>query len=138
MRKLIISTIVVLAVGVLFTGCGTEPAYLNQGENIGSYLDNSSAGDQKVTSDISEIRSALLAYAQAENTFPPQLSDLLPRYLEEIPVSPITNEPYEYRGDLLGGDFELHYELSTGQEFTANVNTSDLQMKPEIDKPIYE
>jgi len=76
-----------------------------------------------------------MSYAQVKGSFPPELTLLVPNYLPEIPVSPVTNEPYEYRGDPLGDDYELKYELSDGKEYTANKNTTDLQLKTEFDKP---
>jgi len=118
---------------LVMAGCGSEPAYLQ--EDSSSYLDNSAQQNQEVKSDVSEIRSALLAYSQTQGSFPPELTSLVPNYLPELPVSPITGEVYEYRGDLLGGDYELTYQLADGKEYTANKNTTDLQLKKELDKP---
>ena len=136
MPKYLLLTIFLLGGVWLLTGCGTQPAYLQQSsEGTGGYLENASAADQQVRADISKIRSALLSYAQVNNSFPPSLDNLLPQYLEAVPVSPLTNQPYEYRGDLLGGDYELKYQLSNGQIYTANKNTTDLQWKEDFDKP---
>ncbi|MFC1721624.1 hypothetical protein ACFL0Z_01780 [Patescibacteria group bacterium] len=136
MKRLLVVSVLVSVGAIFFTGCGEQPAYFGDGgEGSGEYLENTKGSDQQVQADISEIRSALLSYGQANNSFPPSLENLLPQYLEEIPVSPITNQPYEYQGDLLGADYELKYELSNGKIYTANKNTTDLEWKDDFDKP---
>jgi hypothetical protein len=131
-RKIIFLLVLILAAGVV-AGCQSRtPAYLRSPDG-GSYLDSSNQTDTQIRADITAIRSALLAYAQVKNTFPPALTDLVPNFLDEVPRHPVTNEPYEYRGDLLGGDYEIKYRLSDGKEYTATKNTTDLQMKQELE-----
>jgi hypothetical protein len=94
------------------------------------------AQDKQISSDISAIRSALLAYAQKEKTFPPSLEALVPTYLEKVPQSPMAGGSYAYKADLFTGNYELTYKTSDGVEHTADATTTDLKMKEKLDQPV--
>ncbi len=122
------------ALVLVATGCGTTPGYMQQA-GTGQYLQEDLAQDKQINSDISQIRSALLSYAQKERTFPPSLSALVPAYLDQVPSSPMAGENYNYKADLLTGNYELKYKTSDGLEHTADATTTDLQMKDKLDMP---
>lgn len=128
---------VILLVGLalVVTGCGNTPGYL-QKSGTGQYLQEDLAQDKQIGSDISTIRSALLAYAQVEKTFPPSLETLVPTYLEKVPQSPMAGERYSYKADLFTGNYELKYKTSDGIEHTADATTTDLKLKNEFDQEV--
>lgn len=119
---------------LVVAGCGTTPAYLQQ-SGTGQYLQGDLAQDKQISSDISAIRSALLSYAQKEQTFPPSLDALVPTYLDKIPQSSLAGESYDYKSDLFTGNYELTYQTSDGVEHTADATTTDLKMKEKLDVP---
>lgn len=115
-------------------GCGSTPGYLQQA-GTGQYLQGDLAQDKQISGDISNIRSALLSYAQKEKTFPPALDALVPTYLEKVPSSPLAGESYSYKSDLFTGNYELKYKTSDGVEHTADAATTDLKLKEKFDQP---
>lgn len=132
MSKLLCLVILLSACAVA-AGCGTTPSYLQQ-SGTGQYLQGDLAQDKQISSDISAIRSALLSYAQKEQTFPPSLDALVPTYLDKIPQSPIAGESYDYKSDLFTGNYELKYKTSDGVAHTADVTTTDLKLKEKFDQ----
>lgn len=119
---------------LLAAGCGNTPGYLQQA-GTGQYLQGDLAQDKQISSDISNIRSALLSYAQKEQTFPPALEALVPTYLEKVPSSPLAGESYSYKSDLFTGNYELKYKTSDGVAHTADATTTDLKLKEKFDQP---
>lgn len=71
-------------------------------------------------SDAQTLRNALESYNIENSRYPIVLKELVPTYLSEVPVDPLTNEPYDYSVLQGGRNYELCYTLEQTKE-TKNV-----------------
>lgn len=53
------------------------------------------------------IQRALANFQQATGSFPSSLNQLVPKFLESIPLDPATNKPYRYLLTTNGDDYSL-------------------------------
>lgn len=80
------------------------------------------ARDTKRTEDFRNFRMALMLYHAERNAYPNELTDLMPRYLSEIPLDPREGENHRNSacGSAIGkSTFSYRYGLiESGKEFT--------------------
>ena len=77
--------------------------------------------------DVMALQASLLRYRMAEKRYPPSLNELLPAHApigadgrprSDLPVDPLTRQPYEYRVVKDGGEYEIAVVLSNARRFT--------------------
>ncbi len=61
---------------------------------------------------LDSLRIALATYQHDNRKYPDKLEQLVPDYLERIPVDPLTGQPYEYSGSQ--SDFKLSFSMEQG------------------------
>lgn len=71
------------------------------------------------------IESNLMAYQESHNAYPSSLQQLIPGYLQSLPVDPTTGQLYEYKTENSGKDYQLcvTYE-KTSQKVCGSKDTS--------------
>ncbi|QSH39233.1 DUF975 family protein [Candidatus Kaiserbacteria bacterium] len=123
--SLLVKIVTVLSITVIFIGT----ALLIFGI-VDGFLNDSELRDTQRRSDLSQIKLASEMYFGTYNTFPESVEVLVPDFMSQVPVDPITGIPYEYVLREGGADFEactilendesggIHCEF--GLEFGAN------------------
>lgn len=90
---------IILFVVIIFSGL------LNKTTKLDSYKNE--MNDSFRQQDINIIKIQLLYFFGDNFRYPTTLDELVPKYLSEIPVDPVTKEPYKYKVLREGKDFEI-------------------------------
>ena len=61
------------------------------------------------------LAAALKLYRSEHGAYPAALENLVPEYLDALPVYPDTRKPYRYASD--GHNFELEPDVENGERF---------------------
>jgi hypothetical protein len=113
-KIIVVVTIVVLSI----VGWKFFSSYISISYNAAAYR----ARDVKRVEDFQNFRMALMIYYTEHNVYPNGLTDLMPRYLSEIPFDPREGELHKSslcESVIKENTFSYRYELAeSGEKFT--------------------
>lgn len=87
----------------------------------------SAEADLQRSMDLFGLQWTLVSYQMEKKAYPTKLNDLVPAYIEKIPVDPQSNMPYTYTITSNGKDFTLCATLSTGKDECVHDPSSDTE-----------
>lgn len=86
--------------------------------------------DKQREADIVKVRSAIDKYQEEKGRYPGSLQELLPKYLQAIPLDPETGGQYSYQTMDNNYNYELcvNFESKAPQCVSSSIDTSDIPM----------
>ena len=82
-------------------------------------------------SDVGQIQRALQIYFQDNNSYPPDLSVLVPNYIGRMPSDPESEQPYSYEITQGGQDYQLCANYTGKGRSCVTENTHPEGINPE-------
>ena len=86
---------------------------------------NSSYYVHEFNFEIAYLRFSLEVYYTEYDVYPSSLDELIPDYLDEIPIDPKTDQPYPYQVLEDGQDYQLCCESESGQQCLGSFSNTE-------------